>query len=669
VDIVCNWIGLHSRMNYGQVRECLLGRVARARGEAIVAPPLHGPDGERIRGMLRECGLPEDGMERLTDGKGGPALRQPSLAGHVYWGLTWHRTKVKKLVWHDATDAVPLGEQEYYALRDVGAYRLTGELFNTLSCRREGVASLPERVARGELPEAGAPSPAFSDLRRRLAALGVGATLDKQGLRLALTESEGDTVKLARPVPHPWLPERELGVVGALPQVDGYGAVVDANDRLGQMLSGDMPREPVARASERLQSAVHQFAAALVTPEHMRPGGPVAFSGANVITPGRDLRYDQVGLPDGMAWELFGPMVTRVLHDPDAVARRTTAAVAKLDETLANSWVLVNRGPTLSSTYLLALHPVRHDGPAVRLHPMCTAMMNADFDGDQVALFVPVTPAAQRDAGEKLSLAGHLTRDPELVEKIVPTQDALWGLAALSLESGGAERIAQCAGFGVCRAEPFLTRGGLVLALKESLKERGVSSTLDTAERLMHLGFEEAKRSGASFDPFADTAMPRPPSPPALEYQACAAAVEDVCDIMLAKSGYGAGGIGPQLLAVKSGARGNARQLVMGLSCRFIRDVDATVHFYQDGLLRGMEAKSVFVQVAGARRGLVDLINSADRLAQELRETSAPSGYAALARAIRSRSPGKVLARAAAAGEVDALTDIDARLFVGLMPQ
>ena len=127
---------------------------------------------------------------------------------------------------------------------------------------------------------------------------------------------------------------------------------------------------------------------------------------------GANLRLDQVGLPAEIAWKLFGPLVARELGNSDDVRARTARAAEALDALMERSWVIINRAPTLTPTCLLAFHPVRLPDPVTRLHPLVCPLLNADFDGDTASVFLPITAAAQCEAGERLSVAAHLARDP-----------------------------------------------------------------------------------------------------------------------------------------------------------------------------------------------------------------------------------------------------------------
>jgi DNA-directed RNA polymerase beta' subunit len=399
----------------------------------------------------------------------------------------------------------------------------------------------------------------------------------------------------------------------------------------------------------------------------------VAFSGRAVIAPGGDLRIDQCGLPDELAWHLFGPIAARHAGI-EAVRSRTPEAAKELDRVMADSWVILCREPAVIPTALLAFHPLRIPEPVIRLHPQCCAPMNADFDGDQVTVYLPITPAGQREAAELLSVAAHLRRDPTLSKWLVPAHESLWGLAELSRSSEGRAQLTALAGFDLTGGNGFVTRASLQQALTQLLQNHGPQRALDMLESLARLGFDVARKTGASLNPFARRTMPRPPAPPTGEttYQTAMAIQDDLADVLIAGTDYDALDIGPQLLAVKSGARGAPHHLVWGLICRTVKDCDARLHYFPESLLGGLSADAAFLSCIGARIGLADAVLHpipSMRQAYHAAAPRGPEGFHVLARAMRSPNPGPVFARAALTGEIDPLTDINSRLFVGLPPR
>ena len=121
VELVYNFLGMHVRMNYGQVREALWGRIARAEGKPAVVPPFAVPGAAALRAGLKQAGLPVSGMETLTLGKDGPSLARPSLVGWVYWNRLAHLARAKVKISAEKGMQM-LGAMECQALRDVGAH-------------------------------------------------------------------------------------------------------------------------------------------------------------------------------------------------------------------------------------------------------------------------------------------------------------------------------------------------------------------------------------------------------------------------------------------------------------------------------------------------------------------------------------------------------------------
>ncbi|GAG35252.1 unnamed protein product, partial [marine sediment metagenome] len=223
---------------------------------------------------------------------------------------------------------------------------------------------------------------------------------------------------------------------------------------------------------------------------------------------------------------------------------------------MARSWVLLNRAPSVLPTSILAFHPVRIPDKVIRLHPLACRLLNADFDGDQAAVFLPITEATQTESGEKLSVAGHLRRDPELMDWLTPTHDILWGLAEKSLTPDGLKEICKLAGIEIAAPDGYITRDSLTEATRALLARDGVEATLQALDRLMRLGFGAARESGASLSPFIGEGLELPPAPADDDDQAWRLYSEQLAEQLAGRSDFDDADLGPQLLAVKSGARG-----------------------------------------------------------------------------------------------------------------
>ncbi len=178
-------------------------------------------------------------------------------------------------------------------------------------------------------------------------------------------------------------------------------------------------------------------------------GKRVDYSGRSVIVVGPDLKMYQCGLPKEMALELFKPFVMRRLVN-DGVAHniknakrmveRVDPAVWDiLEEVIKEHPVLLNRAPTLHRLGIQAFEPVLVEGRAIQIHPLVCTAYNADFDGDQMAVHVPLSAEAQSEA-RLLMLAAHNILNPKDGRPVVtPTQDMVLGIYYLTMEKPGSQ--------------------------------------------------------------------------------------------------------------------------------------------------------------------------------------------------------------------------------------
>jgi hypothetical protein len=385
-----------------------------------------------------------------------------------------------------------------------------------------------------------------------------------------------------------------------------------------------------------------------------------------VIAPGADLRLDQVGLAEEIAWALFSPLVLRELGDEEALTLRSEPAMCALDGVMARSWVIINRAPSLSPTSLVAFRPVRCDGYAIRLHPLACEMLNADFDGDQVAVFLPVTEVGQREAGEFLSVVGHLTRDPALLHTLLPCADALYGLALMAQSREGRARLVALVGEAAVGADGLVTRESLGRSMSAILRRDGVRAVLDVLEQLARLGFERARISGASISPFLGAGLERPPEPSTDGHELWDRCVEEVAEMLASRRDYGSPNLGPQLAVAKAsgeGLRGLGR--LVG-PWGVVQDVDGNTVVVRHGLVEGLTADEMYALATRSRERIAGILAEWDRMVEEARARHQPKGFHVLSRARRAKHPGIVFARAAASCEVDPLEDAYSRLLVGL---
>ena len=172
-------------------------------------------------------------------------------------------------------------------------------------------------------------------------------------------------------------------------------------------------------------------------------GKRVDYSGRSVIVVNPRLNLDQCGLPKTMALELFKPFVIsqlikrEIVHNVRSASRYMEAGHDEvwdiLEEIIKGAFVLLNRAPTLHRLGIQAFHPILIEGKAIQIHPLVCTAFNADFDGDQMAVHVPLTKEAKHEA-ETLMLSSHNLLKPATGDPIVaPAQDIVWGTYYITL--------------------------------------------------------------------------------------------------------------------------------------------------------------------------------------------------------------------------------------------
>src|SRR6195952_4264601 len=207
------------------------------------------------------------------------------------------------------------------------------------------------------------------------------------------------------------------------------------NGRRGRVITGANKR-PLKSLADMLKGKQGRFRQNLL-------GKRVDYSGRSVIVVGPDLRLHQCGLPKKMALELFKPFIYSRL---DAKGLSTTVKQAKklvekerpqvwdiLDEVIREHPVLLNRAPTLHRLGIQAFEPVLIEGKAIQLHPLVCAAFNADFDGDQMAVHVPLSLEAQLEARVLMMSTNNILHPANGQPIIVPSQDIVLGLYYLSV--------------------------------------------------------------------------------------------------------------------------------------------------------------------------------------------------------------------------------------------
>ena len=211
------------------------------------------------------------------------------------------------------------------------------------------------------------------------------------------------------------------------------------NGRRGRPVTGPGNR-PLKSLSDMLKGKQGRFRQNLL-------GKRVDYSGRSVIVAGPKLKLHQCGLPKQMALELFKPFVMKRLVD-QGHAQNIKSAKRMVERSRAHVWdvleeiihehpVLLNRAPTLHRLGIQAFEPVLVEGKAIQVHPLVCVAFNADFDGDQMAVHVPLSSEAQAEA-RLLMLSAHNVLSPAHGDPIVaPTQDIVIGVYYLTADHGG----------------------------------------------------------------------------------------------------------------------------------------------------------------------------------------------------------------------------------------
>ncbi len=249
---------------------------------------------------------------------------------------------------------------------------------------------------------------------------------------------------------------------------DLYRRVINRNNRLKKLLDLRAPDVIVRNEKRMLQEAVDALMdngrrGRVLRSTHNRPlkslsdalkgkqgrfrqnllGKRVDYSGRSVIVVGPDLRLNQCGLPKKMALELFKPFIYNKLEERGIVS---TIKAAKemvelerpevwdiLEEVIQNHPVLLNRAPTLHRLGIQAFEPTLVEGKAIQIHPLVCTAFNADFDGDQMAVHVPLSTRAQAEAHVLMMSTRNLLKPASGKPIVVPTQDMVLGIYYLTL--------------------------------------------------------------------------------------------------------------------------------------------------------------------------------------------------------------------------------------------
>ena len=219
---------------------------------------------------------------------------------------------------------------------------------------------------------------------------------------------------------------------------ESVDALID-NGRRGRPVTGPNNRA-LKSLSDMLKGKQGRFRQNLL-------GKRVDYSGRSVIVVGPELKMYQCGLPKEMALELFKPFVMKRLVETKAEQNIKSArkAVERAKETVWDALevvikghpVMLNRAPTLHRLGIQAFEPILVEGRAIKLHPLVCTAFNADFDGDQMAVHVPLSAEAQAEARFLMLAAGNLLKPSDGQPVAVPTQDMILGSYYLTLDKDG----------------------------------------------------------------------------------------------------------------------------------------------------------------------------------------------------------------------------------------
>jgi len=219
---------------------------------------------------------------------------------------------------------------------------------------------------------------------------------------------------------------------------EAVDALID-NGRRGKPVQGAKGR-PLKSLAEGLRGKQGRFRNNLL-------GKRVDYSGRTVIVVGPELKHYQVGLPKEMALELFKPFVMKKLVDM-GLAHHSRSAKRLIEREKPQVWdileevvrdhpVLLNRQPTLHKLSIQAFEPVLVDGRAIRLHPLVCTAFNADFDGDQMTVHVPLSPEAQAEARILMLASNNILKPSDSKSVVTPTQDIILGCYYMTQQIDG----------------------------------------------------------------------------------------------------------------------------------------------------------------------------------------------------------------------------------------
>jgi len=309
---------------------------------------------------------------------------------------------------------------------------------------------------------------------------------------------------------------------------DLYRRVINRNNRLKRLLALNAPDIIIRNEKRMLQEAVDALfdnskKKRVVKGAANRPlkslsdmlkgkqgrfrqnllGKRVDYSGRSVIVVGPELKLHQCGLPTKMALELFKPFIMKKLVEKDVVYNikkaktlvemETPEVWAVLEEVVSEHPVLLNRAPTLHRLGIQAFEPVLVEGKAIRLHPLVCHAFNADFDGDQMAVHVPLTPAAQIECWTLMLSSRNLLNPANGNPIVIPTQDMVLGVNYLTRVREGAKGTGK---YYSCVEEVLLAVDARSVDYQAAIKLKREGKYLETTPGRIILNEELPKELG-----------------------------------------------------------------------------------------------------------------------------------------------------------------------------
>ena len=212
---------------------------------------------------------------------------------------------------------------------------------------------------------------------------------------------------------------------------EAVDALIDNNARHGKTVVASTGQKRMLKSiADMLKGKQGRFRQNLL-------GKRIDYSGRSVIVVGPELRMDQCGIPKIMALELFKPFIIAkliwrgIVHNVRSANRYIEAGHDEiwdlLEEVVSGAYVLLNRAPTLHRLGIQAFKPILIEGRAIQIHPLVCTAFNADFDGDQMAVHVPLTGGAIKEAEEIILSTNNLLKPADGKPVVTPQQDIIWG--------------------------------------------------------------------------------------------------------------------------------------------------------------------------------------------------------------------------------------------------